>query len=275
MRLAAVLLAWVLMAGGATACPGLDPCTVEGGAYYALPPPGWDGSSPLPATIFFHGYKAPAAGFARDEPFRAAFAAEGVLLVLPVGINDTWAHHGSPSQARDELAFMDAVRADLLDRLPIDTHRLLVTGFSQGGSMVWELACYRGRDYTAFAPIAGAFWEPLPASCPGGPIDLRHVHGTRDRTVPMAGRLIAGRFHQGDVLRSLAILRRADGCAEAPDRAENEPAGLVCEIWDRCSSGREMRLCLHGGEHIMPTGWVASIHRWARGLQGWGRDAPG
>jgi polyhydroxybutyrate depolymerase len=263
------------MAGGATACPGLDPCTVEGGAYYALPPPGWDGSSPLPATIFFHGYKAPAAGFARDEPFRAAFAAEGVLLVLPVGINDTWAHHGSPSQARDELAFMDAVRADLLDRLPIDTHRLLVTGFSQGGSLVWELACYRGRDYTAFAPIAGAFWEPLPASCPGGPIDLRHLHGTSDRTVPMAGRPIAVRFHQGDVLQSLAILRRAGGCAEAPDRVGDEPAGLVCDIWDRCSSGRELRLCLHGGEHIMPTGWVATIHRWARDLQGWGRDAPG
>jgi polyhydroxybutyrate depolymerase len=91
----------------------------------------------------------------------------------------------------------------------------------------------------------------------------------------MAGRLIAGRFHQGDVLRSLAILRQADDCAEAPDRAEDEPAGLVCDIWNRCSSGRELRLCLHGGEHIMPTGWVASIHHWARDLQGWGRDAPG
>jgi hypothetical protein len=42
----------------------------------------------------------------------------------------------------------------------------------------------------------------------------------------MTGRPIAGRFHQGDVLRSFAILRRADGCAEAPDRAEDEPAGL-------------------------------------------------
>ncbi len=97
MRLAAVVLSWVLLAGGAIACPGLDPCTVVGGAYYALPPPSWDGRSPLAATIFFHGYRAPAAGFVQDGPFRAAFAAEGVLLVLPVGINDAWAHHGSPS----------------------------------------------------------------------------------------------------------------------------------------------------------------------------------
>ena len=275
MRLATALLAWVLATGSAAACPGLEPCTVEGGVYYALPPPGWDGSTPLPATIFFHGYKAPAAGFARDREFRAAFAAEGVLLILPAGIDDTWAHHGSPSRARDELAFMDAIRADLLGRFPIDSHRLLLTGFSQGGSMVWDLACYRGHDYTAFAPIAGAFWDPLPASCPGGPIDLRHVHGTSDRTVPMAGRPIARRFHQGDVLLSLGILRRADGCAEAPDRADDEPAGLRCEIWDRCSSGRELRLCLHGGEHIMPAGWVASIHAWARGLKGWGGDSPG
>ena len=64
------------------------------------------------------------------------------MLVLPDGIaTGPGPIDGSPSQARDELAFMDAVRADLLARWPIEPNRILVTGFSQGGSMVWDLAC--------------------------------------------------------------------------------------------------------------------------------------
>jgi polyhydroxybutyrate depolymerase len=249
----------------AAACPGADdPCLVAGGRYLALPPPGWDGRAPLPATIFFHGWRSSASAFAQDEAFTRVFGAEGVLLVLPDGVNGTWAHQGSPSTARDELAFMDAVRADVLARWPVDPGRLLATGFSQGGSMVWDLACRRGRDYRAFAAIAGAFWEPLPENCDGGPVDLLHVHGTADPVVPMGGRWIRSTWKQGDVRAGLAILARTDGCRDEPERADLP--GLRCERWDGCGSGRELRLCLHDGGHLMPEGWVRLVHDWMRGL---------
>ncbi len=261
-----------LLPAPASACPGLDPCRVEGGEYLALPPPGWDGASRLPATIFFHGYRASAGLVAGDPAFTAAFAREGVLLVLPDGIGGGWAHTGSPSRARDEVAFMDAVRRDLLARFPVDPGQLLVTGFSQGGSMVWELACHRGSAFAvAFAPVAGAFWEPLPDACPGGPVDFRHVHGTADGTVPLAGRALRGQFRQGDVFRGMAVLRAANGCS-APARVE-EAGGLRCEVWDACAAGgRELRLCLHGSGHILPEGWTVAIHSWARGLPSYGRE---
>ena len=81
---------------------------------------------------------------------------------------------------------MDAVRADMLQRWPVDTKRLLVSGFSIGGTMAWDLACYRGGDYTAFAPVSGAFWDPLPERCTT-PVNLLHTHGTADDVVPMGG----------------------------------------------------------------------------------------
>lgn len=270
---AAALLGCGLMLSPApaSACPGPDPCRVEGGDYLALPPSGWDGASRLPATVFFHGYGSSAAVAAADPSFTAAFAREGVLLVLPDGLERSWAHKGSPSRMRDELAFMDAVRRDLLARFPVDPERLLVTGFSQGGSMVWELACHRGSAFAAaYAPLAGAFWEPLPETCPGGPIDLRHVHGTTDGTVPLAGRVIRGRFRQGDVFRGMAVLRATNGCLTAPARAVVEEGdGLRCEVWDHCAADgtRELRLCLHGGAHILPEDWVGAIHAWAHGLR--------
>jgi hypothetical protein len=41
---------------------------------------------------------------------------------------------------------------------------------------------------------------------------------------------------------------------------------MDCQTWADCLSGRELRLCEHGGGHFMPDGWVAFAHAWARGL---------
>jgi polyhydroxybutyrate depolymerase len=160
---------------------------------------------------------------------------------------------------------MDAVRADMLARWPIEADRILVTGFSQGGSMVWDLACQRGAAYGRFAAVSGAFWEPLPERCPGGPFDLLHIHGTSDHTVPMTGRPIGDRWRQGDVLAGLAVMRARDGCGELPDR-KVEAMGMACRVWNSCSSGRELRLCEHSGGHLMPEGWVGFVHAWARSV---------
>ena len=81
----------------------------------------------------------------------------------------------------------------------------------------------------------------------------------------MAGRPIGDRWRQGDVLQGLTVLRAADGCPDQPARSETMQ-GLSCEIWDRCASGRELRLCLHEGGHLLPEGWVGLAHRWAQGL---------
>ena len=79
------------MSGPALACPGAGYCEVAGGRYLALPPPDWNGQDTLAATIFFHGWQSSAEAFAGDAPFTAAFAREGVMLVLPDGLNKTWA----------------------------------------------------------------------------------------------------------------------------------------------------------------------------------------
>jgi polyhydroxybutyrate depolymerase len=128
---------------------------------------------------------------------------------------------------------------------------------------VWDLACRRGRDYGAFVAVAGAFWEPLPEQCTGGPADLLHIHGTADRTVPMAGRAIGERWRQGDVLRGLGVLRALDGCPAEPG-ATASLGGMDCRGWWNCASGRRLELCEHPGAHAMPEGWVALAHAWAR-----------
>ena len=192
----------------------------------------------------------------------APVPARGVLGVFPDGVDGSWGHVGSPSQDRDELAFLDEVMADLEARFDLDPTRRWVSGHSQGGSMAWDAACYRGDHFTGLMPNAGAFWEPLPETCPAGPMTLRHTHGTNDRTVPLEGRAI-GRWQQGDVFEGLAIWRAVNGCAEAPDRTVEEGPS-TCQVWDAsCASGEEIWLCLHDGEHAAPAGWAGRVLDWA------------
>jgi polyhydroxybutyrate depolymerase len=268
-----LLAAFLLLAGGivddASACDDHAPCTVEGGDYLARPPVGWDGKSPLPTVVFFHGYSGSAEGVMADADLARAMSQAGVLLVAPQGMQDargtrTWSFPGAAHLARDDFAFVGRVVDDVEKRWPVDTRRLLASGFSVGGSMVWYIACRMPQRFAGFAPVAGAFWVPEPEDCPGGPVDLRHVHGLADQTVPMKGRSLRnGTLKQGDVLHGMTTWRRIDGCPDAPSREEAMGA-LTCRTWSAgaCSSGRELVLCLHPGEHEIEAGWVLDGVRW-------------
>ncbi len=255
----------------AEACGAIgEACEVPLGSYQAVAPDGWDGESPLGLLLFFHGYASSGESPLKNSALMQQAADRGLLLVAPNGIpsrggsRNTWAHVGSPSDARDELTFVDQVMVDIAERWPLDPDRFFVSGFSQGGSMAWDVACYRGEDFTGFAPIAGAFWDPLPDSCPTGPVALRHVHGTDDGVVPMEGRPIGGRWHQGDVLRGMAIRRDANACPAEPD--ETLVRGrLTCEIWSSCASGLPLALCLHDGGHSIRAEWVGQAIDWIEG----------
>jgi polyhydroxybutyrate depolymerase len=197
-----------------------------------------------------------------EDPAVAGPAARaGFLLVAPEGLQKSWAHAGSPSQARDDVAFLRAVRADVLARFPIDHAAVVAAGFSQGSSMVWDLACYAAPDFTAFLGFSGAFWEPLPAACRSGPVRLRHVHGRDDTVMPLAGRAVFGPYRQGDVRQGFALWLAEDRCSAAADRFIRE-GELDCEEWTGCAAGR-LEFCLRPGGHDMQAASMQAGLRWA------------
>ena len=240
-------------------------CRVATGDYLVRAPKGWDGQTPLPTLMFFHGYQESAESVMDDQTFRDFADTNNILLVAPHGEGRTWSYPGSPGHYRDEFVFVSAVLDDVTKRYPVDTKLLWASGFSQGGSMVWYLACEMGDRFRAFAPVSGAFWLPQPTSCKKGPVNLRHVHGTSDDTVPMTGRPI-GRYRQGDVLEGFATLRALDACGARTDQITAED-GLRCEAWTGCASGKTLRLCLHPGGHAMEASYLAGSWAWVKSLQ--------
>ena len=129
--------------------------------------------------------------------------------------------------------------------------------------MAWDLACYRSEDYSAFIPASGGFWKPLPAQC-DSPVNLRHTHGTADTVIPLEGRSLGGP-EQGSVWEGLKLLREVNGCTEEPDSRE-EDGDVTCDIWQTCTSGQELRLCLHDGKHRLPDGYLPQALDWVESV---------
>lgn len=215
----ALLLAAVLIGppvAAATPCGGTVPCEVEGGYYLAAPPPGWDGSGPLPLVVYFHGWNSSPEATLDNRAMVNGVNRRRALFVAPYARTGYWRQigDGRADPGRDELAYIHAVMADIARRWPIDPRRTLASGFSRGASMVWNVACYAGPLFRAYAPVAGGFWDSTPPDCPAGPVNLRHIHGTADRVVAYDR---IGVYNSMPIPEGLATLRRLDGCAEAPD----------------------------------------------------------
>jgi len=271
-RLAAgTALAILAMTGGTMASDtpcGVDAlCEIEGGAYRVHLPSGWDGKTPLPGVVYFHGWQGSADGVMANAGLTGAADELGVLLIVPDGMEKTWSYPGSPAKHRDEIAFLDAVLDDAEARYPIETDTLVGTGFSMGGSMAWFAACALGDRFAGFVPVAGAYWDPIPTDCPSPAPNLVHVHGTSDTVVPMEGRPIRQIYRQSDVGDSLASWTARAGCEATTKPAEL--GDLACERWVGCG-GTLIELCTHPGGHMIKPEWVVDGYR--RLMRHLGRD---
>lgn len=247
----------------AAAAPCTD-CTLPQGTYHVAAPPGWDGKAALPLLIFLHGYGADGRDMLQDEAVGPPAASAGFLLVAPDGLNHAWAVPGAPAEGqRDDVGFIRAVRADVERRWPVDRGMVVLGGFSLGGSMTWQIACTAPAGFTAFLPMSGGFWRPMPAGCVA-PVALRHLHGVADPTVPLTGRVLRQRFRLDDIPLGLERFRAADHCAAA-SHGFSAPGGQHCAAWQGCDAGAALQFCLHPGGHEMNAAWTASALRWALG----------
>src|SRR5258708_5796859 len=108
-RVGTWLLAFALIGAAApvraadVACSVAAPCRVPTGSYLAHVPAGWDGRSPLPTMLYFHGYKGSAADEIADPQMLRFSDETGVLLVAPDGIDRSWSFPGRPEQGRDDV----------------------------------------------------------------------------------------------------------------------------------------------------------------------------
>ncbi len=263
-----ILMFLLLLPMPVLACGADSRCEVEGGYYLAAVPPEWDGTSPLPVVVYFHGWNGSPEGTFRNTAMVEGITRRGAMFVAPYARTGYWRQigEGRAEGGRDERAYIRAVMEDLKSRWPVDTERTMSSGFSRGASMVWNVACYTGELFRAHAPIAGGFWHSTPETCPSGPITMRHIHGRSDRVVAFD---TVGVYNSMPVPDGIAVLRELNGADEIPDRTyriEHPKRPLDCERYDG-SPGAYIEVCLHPRGHSIPAEWVADGFDWMISLE--------
>jgi polyhydroxybutyrate depolymerase len=257
-------------AGSAQAACGDDPaaCTVPGGSYHIVLPDGAPAATP--ALVFLHGFGSSGEGTLRNTGMVEAAVDRGYAVIAPDGQPRegrdglSWDFHPERPARRDEGDFIRAVADDAAARFGLDRDVMLLSGFSIGGSLTSYVACAVPGSFRAYAPVAGSFWRPHPAACAGS-VNLHHVHGWQDGTVPLEGRVLGSGVAQGDVFVALQIWRAANGCRLQPD-AHGAQGDYQIRSWTRCDSGARLDFALHPGGHSVPPGWADLALDWFEAL---------
>ncbi|MHA3978603.1 CE1 family esterase [Halovulum sp. GXIMD14794] len=247
MRLIALLLTLLAAPLTANACVELKPCILGERSYHVLPPDGWDGQSPLPVLMHFHGWKRQGTVVVEHPRIAGATRERGVLLVAPNGERRTWDFWRPETP---DVAFARAVLEDVAERYPVDRSRIYVSGYSYGSAMAWRFVCQDGADVAALLAVAGTLLQDT--HCPEAPGAVRHVHGTSDTVMdfPMGP--------GGDTSYPVQLWRARMDCAE--ERSDGDWRVTEHDLFTRthwsCAGG-EVVLDLHPRGHFIPRGWIA------------------
>ncbi len=247
--IAFLLVCWPFFAVADDVCHADVPCVMEDGrSYHVKTPDGWDGVTPLPVMLHFHGWGRQGTLIVKHTRISGATRRRGVLLLAPNGAGRTWDFWRSDTA---DVAFGERVLADAAKRYPIDFSNVFVSGYSYGSAMAWRFGCETSVDVRAVLAVSGTLRQD--EDCAGMPREVRHVHGVTDTVMdfPMG--------RGGDETYPVALWRRKFNCGDVLARSEWSnvpPLAHQRSVWE-CDAGRRVVLDVHPSGHFIPKGWIA------------------
>ena len=168
-------------------------------SYILRAPDNYDGKHPYRLVLAYHWAGGTAQQVAdgtgaTESPFYGLWdlANNSTIFVAPVGLGSEQ-NTGWPNTNGQDVAFTDAILAQLEAGLCIDTSRIFATGFSYGAGMSYALACARPDVFRGVALYSGA----LISGCDGGtkPIAFYASHGLSDSVLDIStGRTLRDHF---------------------------------------------------------------------------------
>lgn len=162
----------------------------------------------------------------------------GATLAYPAGENHSWDAGkccGSSSRAKvDDVAFLDAVFADVGRQTPVDARREALVGYSSGGMLTYRYVCGRPGQLAVAVVVSGS----LESDCQDGISvpDVLALHGKKDGTIGLSEPIFIKELGLAprSVLSTLGIFTRSAGCS-APSTSTGP--GVEVKRWLKCRGG--------------------------------------
>lgn len=147
---------------------------------------------PFPLVIVMHGSGGTPEDAEHASRMDSIADARGWLVAYPSGmrgmlglVRSDWNAGtccGAPAHdGVDDVGFLRAIVRQLVSRLPVDTARVYVAGFSDGGRMAYRAACEMASNVAAVAVVSGSL--KLAGCAPSRPVSIIAFHGTSDDEV--------------------------------------------------------------------------------------------
>ncbi|MCL9760848.1 PHB depolymerase family esterase [Frankia sp. AiPa1] len=140
--------------------------------------------SARPLVIMLHGFLNTAEELRQVSGADSFADAHGFAVAYGVGVDEAWNAGGCCGEATtDDVAYVRQIVADVARHTPVDRSRIYVWGFSNGAMLAARVACQAPGLVAAVGMVGG---QAL-VSCPRVRVNLVHIHGTADTTVPWRG----------------------------------------------------------------------------------------
>jgi polyhydroxybutyrate depolymerase len=220
--------------------------------YIVHVPPNYTGHSAVPLVFDFHPLQVAATTWKIATGWPSVADAKGFILVWPQGVGDSWNAGRCCGQAQqqgvDDVAFLRAMTGELARDACIDPKRIYATGCSNGGGMVYRVACDAADLVAAVAPVdfdcvTGPTNVPSCASCsPARRISVAQFRGTSDTAVPYDGGAtsVVPCLEFPGARANFADWGARNACSGTPAAESKYP---LCDTYPTCGGGVETTLC--------------------------------
>ncbi len=247
-------------------------------SYLVHIPSGYDHEKPLPLVVVIHGAFDTAEGMEKFSGFSDLADREDFIVLYPNGMGifgyfQHWnAGHCCGKAAEDnwdDVGFVAAAIDDLRTRLKIDSSRIYMVGFSNGGMFTYRFAAEKGDLLAAAAPMAASIggkpsdgapeWRiPEPVQ----PLSMIIFHGLADDDVPYEGgisRHRGGTRTYWSVEQSAGFWVRHNGCNPRAAGTRLNEGKVILKSWGVCRDDTEVALYLiKDWGHVWPGKYFTS-----------------
>ena len=249
-------------------------------SYLLHVPTGYQAGRDHPLVVVLHGAFSTAKEMEDWTRWSTLADREGFLVAYPeggwgfLGFLQHWnAGHCCGKAAdvgEDDVGFVALAVEDVARRVKVDAARVYITGFSNGGMLVYRVIAERTGMFAAAAPLAAAHGGRATASAPlwvtpepQGPLPVIVMHGLADANVPFAGGISQKHGGEREYLPAMDAVRfwvRADGLDPDPVVEHLRDGVVTRSAWSRPgAAGPDVVLyTIAGWDHRWPGGVVTA-----------------
>lgn len=196
--------------------------------YDVYAPPDIDATGPAPLVVVLPGTNVALEDLERTTGFDLLADEEGFLVVYVDSREGTFDARLCCNGTDRDVAFVQAVIADVAAELPVDPTRVYAAGFSAGAAMSYKLAVSAPETFAAVAPVSGGFYPD-----PGAPAPEAIVPDPAPSVITFAG---GADPDFDDILAGTQLWRLGAGCDSPTDSSVSGGEGLAVSAAE-CADG--------------------------------------